>query len=97
MIVDGGIGGKVHCLCTLLHSIGGVDWEAWPIQEKNLLWGEGADVGLLGVVGMNGMLEWGNIPDKVPMDTEKAASKTNGDVYSNMGDTCFKNMSYKCN
>ena len=30
------------------------------------------------------MLEWGNIPDRVPMDTEKAAFKTNGEVYYNV-------------
>ena len=32
------------------------------------------------------MLELGNIPDNVPMDTEKAASKTNGEADSNVGD-----------
>ena len=48
--------------------------------------GEGADVGLLGMVGKKGVLEWGNISDKVPMDTEKATPKTNGEVDSNVGD-----------
>ena len=45
---------------------------------KNVLGGEGADVG---VVGKKGMLEWGNIPDKMPMDTEKVtfnSLRTNG-------------------
>ena len=32
----------------------------------------------LGWVGKKGMLELGNMPDKVHMDTGKAASKTNG-------------------
>ena len=35
-------------------------------------------MGLLGVVGMKSMLELCNIPDKVPMGTDKATSKTNG-------------------
>ena len=58
--------------------------------SKNVLVGEGADVVLLGVVGKKGMLEWGNIPDKVPMDTENTAFKTNGEVYSNVGDRTLK-------
>ena len=37
------------------------------------------------MVGKKGMEEWGNLPDKVPIDTENAASKTNGEVYSNVG------------
>ena len=36
------------------------------------------------------MLEWSNIPDKVPMDTEKVVLKTNGEVYSNVGDRSLK-------
>ena len=84
------MGGNVQGLGNLLHIIGGVDWEDMANSGKNVLGGEGADVGLLGVVGKKGMLEWGNIPDKVPMDTEKAASKTNGEVYSNVGDRFFK-------
>ena len=47
-------------------------------------------MGLLGVVGKKGMLEWRNIPDKVSMDTEKAALKTNVEVYSNVGDKSLK-------
>ena len=51
---------------------------------------EDADIGLWGWVGKKGMLELGNIPDKVPMDTEKATSKTNGEVDSNVGDRFLK-------
>ena len=40
--------------------------------------------------GKKGMLELGNILDKVPMDTEKAASKTNREVDSNVGDRFLK-------
>ena len=47
-------------------------------------------MGLLGVVGKKGMQEWGNLPEKVPMDTENDASKTNGAVYSNVGDKSLK-------
>ena len=36
------------------------------------------------------MLELGNIPDKMHMDTEKAASKTNGEVDSNVADRFLK-------
>ena len=39
-------------------------------------------MGLLGVLGKKGMLELGNMSDKVPMDTEKVMSKTNGEVDS---------------
>ena len=72
------MGGKVQGLCTLLHGIGGVNGEGMANSGNNVLGGEGADVGLLGVVGKKGMLEWGNIPDKVPMDTEKTALKKMG-------------------
>ena len=54
-------------------------------QGNNVLGVEGADV-----VGKKGMLEWGNIPDKVPMDTEKALFKTNGEIYSNEGNRSLK-------
>ena len=74
----------------MLHSIKGVDWEDMANSGNNVLGGEGADVVLLGVVGNKGMLEWGNIPDNVPMDTDNAAFKTNGEVYSNVGDRFFK-------
>ena len=74
----------------MLHSIGRVDWEDMANSGKNVLGGEGADVGLLGGVGKKGMLELGNIPDKLPMDTEKATSKTNGEVHSNVGDRSLK-------
>ena len=58
----------------------GVYWEDMANAGNNVLGGEDVDVGLLGVVGKKGMLECGNIPDTVPMDTEKAAFKTNGEV-----------------
>ena len=57
---------------------------------NNVLGGKATDVDLLGVVGKKGMLEWRNIPDKVPMDTEKSAFKSNGEVYSNVGDMSLK-------
>ena len=47
-------------------------------------------MGLLVVMGTKGMLECGNIPDKVPMDTEKVAFKINAEVYSNVGDMSLK-------
>ena len=81
---------KVQGLCTLLHDIGGVDWKDMANSGNNVLVGEGANVGLLGVVGKKGMLEWGNIPNKMHMDTEKAAFKSNGEVYSNVGDRSLK-------
>ena len=59
-------------LYFVLHTIGGVDWEGMVNSWKNDLVGEGADVGLLDVVGKKGMLELGNIPDKVHIDTEKS-------------------------
>ena len=34
-------------------------------------------MGLLGWVGNKGVLEWGNVPEEVPMDTEKITSKIN--------------------
>ena len=74
----------------MLHSIGGVDWKDMANSGNNVLGGEGANVVSLGVVGKKGMLEWGNIPDKVPMDTENAVFKTNGEVYSNVGDRSLK-------
>ena len=36
------------------------------------------------------MRELGNIPEKVPMDTEKVTSKINGEVDSNVGDRFLK-------
>ena len=51
--------------------------------------GEGADVGLLGWVGNKGVLEWGNVPEEVPMDTEKVTSKIN-EVDSKVEDRFLK-------
>ena len=45
-------------------------------------------MGLLDGVGKKGILELGN-SDKMPIDTEKATSKTNGEVDSNVGDSFF--------
>ena len=84
----GGTGSLLFC--TLLHSIGGIDWEDMANSGNNGLGCKCADVGLLGMVGKKGMLEWGNIPDKVPMNTEKAAFKSNREVYSNVGDRSLK-------
>ena len=51
--------------------------------------GEGADVGLLGWVGNKGVLEWGNVPEEMPMDTEKVTSKIN-EVDSTVEDRFLK-------
>ena len=59
----------------------------WPIQKKNLFEGEGADVCW---VGKKGVLELSNVPEEVPMDTEKVTSRTNGEVDSNVGDRFLK-------
>ena len=64
-------------------------------RKKIVFKGEGADVGLLGWVGNKGVLERGNVPEEVPMDTEKVTSKIN-EVDSKVEDR-FLNMSYKCN
>ena len=57
---------------------------------KKVCGSEGTDVFCLGGVGLKCMLEVGNIPDEVPMDTEKDASKTNGEEDSNVGDRFLK-------
>ena len=44
------------------------------------------------MVRKKGILELGNIPDQVPMDTENAASKTNGEVDYNVGDRFLKHV-----
>ena len=49
--------------------------------------GDGADVGW---VGNKGVLEWGNVPEEVPMDTEKVTSKINEDVDSKVEDRFLK-------
>ena len=46
-------------------------------------------VGLLGWVGNKGVLEWGNVPEEVPMDTEKVTSKIN-EVDSKVEDRFLK-------
>ena len=46
-------------------------------------------------MGNKGVLEWGNVLEEVPMDTEKVTSKIN-EVESKMEDK-FLNKSYKCN
>ena len=51
--------------------------------------GVGADEGLLGWVGNKGVLEWGNVPEEVPMDTEKVTSKIN-EVDSKVEDRFLK-------
>ena len=55
-----------------LCNIGGVDWKGLADSGKNFFKGEGADVGL---VGNKGVLEWGNVPEEVPMDTKKSRLK----------------------
>ena len=46
-------------------------------------------------MGNKGVLEWGDVPEAVSMDTEKVTSKIN-EVDSKVEDI-FLNMSYKCN
>ena len=46
-------------------------------------------MGLLGWVGNKGVLEWGNVPEVVPMDTEKVTSKIN-EVDSKVEDRFLK-------
>ena len=46
-------------------------------------------MGLLGWVGNKGVLEWGNVPEEVPMDTEKVTSKIN-EVDSKVEDRFLK-------
>ena len=43
-------------------------------------------------MGKKGVLELGNEPEKVPMDMEKATSKINGEVDSNVEDRFLKQM-----
>ena len=75
---------------------GGVDWKGLADSGKIVFMGEGADVGLLGWVGNKGVLEWGNVPEEVPMDTgEKSRLKLMRFVLR--WKTGFLNMSYKCN
>ena len=72
-----------------LCNIGGVNWKGLADSGKIFFNGEGADVGLLGWVGNKGVLEWGNVPEAVPMDTETVTSKIN-EVDSKMEDRFFK-------
>ena len=69
-----------------LCNIGGVDWKGLADSGKIFFKGEGADVGL---VGNKGVLEWGNVPEEVPMDTEKVTSKIN-EVDSKVEDRFLK-------
>ena len=52
-----------------LCNIWGVDWKGLADSGKIVFKGEGADVGL---VGNKGVLEWGNVPEEVPMDMGKS-------------------------
>ena len=72
-----------------LCNIGGVDWKGLADSGKIVFKGEVADVGLLGWVGNKGVLEWGNVPEEVPMDTEKVTSKIN-EVDSKVEDRFLK-------
>ena len=74
----------------MLHNIGGVDWESLADSGKIVFEGEGADVVLLGLVGNKAILELGNVPEEVPMDTEKVTSNKSGEVDSNVGDRFLK-------
>ena len=72
-----------------LCNIGGVDWKGLADSGKIVFKGDGADVGLLGWVGNKGVLEWENVPEEVPMDTEKVTSKIN-EVDSKVEDRFLK-------
>ena len=52
--------------------------------------GEGADVGLLAWVGNKGVLEWVNVPEEVPMGTQKVMSKINEEAYYKVEDRFLK-------
>ena len=69
-----------------LCNIGGVDWKDLANSGKIVFKGEGADVGW---VGNKGVLEWGNVREEVPMDTEKDTSKIN-EVDSKVEDRFLK-------
>ena len=73
-----------------LCNIGGVDWEGLANSGKIVFKGQGADVGLLGWVGNKGVLEWGNVPEEMPMDTEKVTSKLNEEGDSKVEDRFLK-------
>ena len=47
-------------------------------------------MGLLGWVGNKGVLEWGNVPEEMPMDTEKVTSKLNEEGDSKVEDRFLK-------
>ena len=80
------VGGEVTG--SWLCNIGGVDWKGLGDSGKIVFKGEGADVGW---VGNKGVLEWGNVPEEVPMDTEKVASKIN-EVDSKVDDRFLKHV-----
>ena len=73
-----------------LCNIGGVDWKGLADSGKIVFKGDGADVGLLGWVGNEGVLEWGSVPEEVPMDPEKVTSKINEEVDSKVEDRFLK-------
>ena len=52
-------------------------------------------MGLLGGMGNKGVLEWGNVPEEVPMDTVKVMSKIN-EVDSKVEDRFLKHE-LQCN
>ena len=80
-------GGEV--IGSWLCNIGGVDWKGLANSGNFFFKSEGADVGLLGWVGNKGVLEWGNVPEEVPMDTVKVTSKIN-EVDSKVEDSFLK-------
>ena len=49
-------------------------WKSFANSGKIVFKGDGLDVGLL---GNKGVLEWGGVPEEVPMDTVKVTSKIN--------------------
>ena len=78
---DGEVTGSWLC------NIGGVDWKGFADSGKIVFKGEGADVGW---VGNKGVLEWGNVPEEVPRDTEKVTSIINEEVDSKVEDRFLK-------
>ena len=70
---------------SLLRNIVGVHWDGLAGLGKKIFECECADVGFVGWVGNRGILELDNVPEEVPMDTEKPRLK-NGEVDSKVGE-----------
>ena len=69
-----------------LYNIGGVDWEGLADSGKIVFKGRVQMWACRAGFGNKGVLERGNIPEEVPMDTEKVTSKINKEVDSKVED-----------